>query len=112
MADVNVTVYSPGRTLATSANYTDNKTAASSGNNYYIPNNGSVVLIVAAGTTSNVTIQTPNTVDGLAITDQVIALADTGIRVLGPFPGATYNDSQGRLLVTVSAATDLLAVRI
>jgi hypothetical protein len=112
MADVNVTVYSPGRTLAASANYTNNLTAATTGNNYYIPNSGSVLLIVAAGTTSNVTIQTPGTVDGLAVTDQVIALADTDIRVLGPFPAATYNDSQGRLLVTVSANTNLFAVRV
>jgi hypothetical protein len=111
MADITMTVYGPGRTLATGANYTDNKTAATSSNVYYIPNDGNVRLAAAAGTTSNMTIETPGTgPDGLAITDNVIAL-DTKVRIFGPFPPQNYNDAQGRLKVTVSANADLFAFR-
>lgn len=112
MADVTMTVYGPGRTVATAANYTDNLTAATSSNVYYIPNDGNVRIAMAAATTSNVTIETPGTgPDGLAITDNVLALADTKIRVFGPFPTQNYNDAQGRLKVTVSANTNLYAFR-
>lgn len=112
MADVTMTVYDASRAQATAPNYTDNKTAATSGNNYYIPNNGRVALIVVAGTTATVTVATPGTVDGNAVADLAITLPDTDQIVLGPFPTGTYNDPQGRLLVTVSAATSLFAVRV
>lgn len=112
MSDINVTVYPATRAVATAPNYTDNKTTAAAGNNYYIPNTGRLYLILAAATTANVTVETPNTVDGNAIADLVLALADTKVRVFGPFPPGYYNDSQGRLKVTVSANTSLLAVRM
>lgn len=111
MADVTMTVYDTTRAVSTAPNYTDNETAATSGNNYYIPNNGRVLLIAEADTTSNVTIATPGSIDGNAIADLVLALADTDVRVFGPFPPAVYNDAQGRLLVTVSANTNLMAIR-
>lgn len=112
MADVNVTVYSTGRDLSAAPNWTDNPTAATSGNNYYIPNNGQVLLILEAGTTSNVTIDTPGSVDGLAIADRVFALADTDVRIVGPFPPQVYNNASGQLKVTVSANTDIMAIRL
>lgn len=112
MADFTLTVYDATRLVASAPNYTDNLTAATSGNNYYIPNNGRVLLIAVAGTTANLTVETPNAIDGLAITDLVNALADTKIRAFGPFPPAIYNDAQGRLKVTVSANTSLFAIRI
>jgi len=111
MPDFNVTVFDARRTLADAPNFTANKTAATASNNYYIPNDGRVLLIAQAGASANVTVVTPATVDGLAVTDNVIALANANVRVFGPFPPSVYNDAQGRLLVTTSAACDLLAVR-
>lgn len=112
MADVTMTVYDGKRAVSTAPNYTDNKTSATSSNNYYIPNDGRVVVVAAAATTANLTVSTPNTVDGLAVTDLTLALNDTDIRVFGPFPPQIYNDSQGRLLLTVDANTNLFAVRV
>jgi hypothetical protein len=109
MADVTLTVYPATRVVGTAPNYTDNLTAATTGNNYYIPNNGEVRLIAAGAAT--VTVQTPNTQDGNAITDLTVVLPDTDIRVLGPFSPQYYNDSQGRMLVTVSANCNLFAIR-
>lgn len=112
MADVNITVYPTGRDLASAPNWTDNATAATSSDTYYIPNNGQVLLILEAATTSNVTIDTPGNVDGLAIADRVFALADTDVRIVGPFPPQIYNNASGQLKVTVTANTDIMAVRI
>jgi hypothetical protein len=70
------------------------------------------VLVAQPGATANVTIVTPGSVDGLAVTDNVIALANTNVRVIGPFPPQVYNDAQGRARVQVSAACDLYAVRV
>lgn len=112
MADITMTVYDASRVYASAPNYTDNKTSASSGNNYYIPNNGRVVLIAVAGTSGTVTVATPGSVDGNAVADLAVALPDTDQVVIGPFPPAVYNDALGRLLVTVSAAVSLFAVRL
>lgn len=111
MADFNVAVFDARRDLANAPNFTASKTAATASNNYYIPNDGRVLLIAQAGASANVTVVTPSTVDNLAVTDNVLALANTNVRIFGPFPPAVYNDAQGRLLVTTSAACDLLAVR-
>jgi hypothetical protein len=112
MADFTLTVYPATRAVASAPNFTDNETAATSGNNYYVPNNGKVLIVANAATTANVTVQTPNTVDGLAITDLTLALADTDVRIFGPFPPAYYNDGDGRLKITVDANTNLMAVRL
>lgn len=112
MADFTLTVYDGRRDITNAPNFTANKTAASSGNNYYIPNDGRVALIAQAGTSANVTVATPNSVDGLAVTDNVLALANTNVRIFGPFPPSVYNDAQGRILVTTSAACDIMAIRV
>lgn len=112
MADVTMTVYDAARVVASAPNFTDNKTAATSSNTYLIPNNGRVVLHANCGAGGNLTVATPGTVDGLAITDNVNALTAAKHYVFGPFPPSIYNDALGRLSVTVSANTDLFAVRV
>lgn len=112
MADVTMTVYDARRLVASAPNFTDSKTAATSSNTYYIPNDGRIVLHANCGAGGNLTVETPSTVDGLAVTDLVNALTAAKHYVFGPFPPQVYNDSQGRLKVTVSANTDLFAVRV
>jgi hypothetical protein len=112
MADFTLTVVDATRVITTAPDYTTGKTAGASSNNYYIPNNGRVVVLAAATTTATVTVVTPNSVDGNAIADLAIALPGTDVYVLGPFPQGTYNDAQGRILITVSAACALYPVRI
>lgn len=111
MADVNVSVADARRTLAAAPNFTTGQVLMTTADVYYIPNDGRVLLVLQAATTANVTIETPVTVDGLAVTDQVLALGNTNVRVVGPFPPNVYNDAQGRLRVTTSANCALLAVR-
>ncbi|MBP7572063.1 MAG: hypothetical protein KBA95_18560 [Acidobacteria bacterium] len=112
MADVTLTVQDSTRAIATCPNVTDDATAATSSDTYYFANDGRVVLIVDAATTATVTIETPGSVAGNAIADTAVALPDGDTYVLGPFPTSVYNDSQGRVKVTVSANTTIMALRV
>jgi hypothetical protein len=70
-----------------------------------IPNKGGdvVLRINNAGTeATNVTIATPGEVDGNAIADDVVAVANGVTKEIGPFDPETYNDKHGNLAVTLS----------
>jgi hypothetical protein len=55
-----------------------------------------------------VTIETPATVDGLAVADREVEIpANTGDKIIGPFPSSTYNDSAGKVQLTYDGVTDL-----
>ena len=78
----------------------------------YVPNNGRVFLHCknsnAAG--RNVTIVTPNTVDGLTIGDRIVTIpALTGDKMIGPFPPEIYGSI---LTITFDAVTDLTIAAI
>ena len=60
-----------------------------------------------AGAPINVTIQTPGTVDGLAIAEQVVAVTNAEERLIGPFPPGIYNQSDGYVYVDYSAVTTI-----
>ena len=65
-------------------------------------NDGRVFLFLIGGTANcEITIQTPNTVDALAIADLVfdIPLGATEYRIMGPFPPSVYNQSDGKVYV-------------
>ncbi len=109
MANIPMTVYQAGRAATSGANYTDNKTAATAGNTYLINNNGKVGLIVECTAGGTVTVITPGTIDGLAITDLALTATAAKILLWGGFPPAYYNDTNEQLEVTVSAATNLFA---
>ena len=112
MAEITPTVYELGRAAASAANYTDNKTAAVSGNNYNIANNGRVGLILECTAGGTATVVTPNTQDGLAITDLTLTTTAAKIQLWGPFPPSIYNNASGNMVVTVSANTNLFPFRM
>jgi len=58
----------------------------------------------ASGGSINVTVQTPGTVDGLAISDLIVAVPASGERMIGPFPIGYYTTS---LLVDFSSVTSV-----
>jgi hypothetical protein len=72
-----------------------------------IQNNGRTVLHVkTAGTPCTVTIQTPGTVDGMAVADRTVALGATAERIIGPFPPGDYDQPGGLgVYVDFSAVT-------
>jgi hypothetical protein len=54
-----------------------------------------------------VTIDTPGTVDGLAIADRTVAVPAGEERIIGPFPTAYYNQADGTVHVDFSAVTSV-----
>lgn len=111
MADVTLTVFD-ARRASNGVNVTDQDTTVSAADTYYVPNNGRVVLLVTSTPGCTVTIETPGTVDGLAVTDLTATIGAAKQHVLGPFPGQVYNRADGTVKVTFSAAADVLALRV
>jgi hypothetical protein len=112
MANITVSVYQAGRTATSSANYTDNKTAATTGNTYYIANNGHVGVILECTAGGTATFVTTGTIDSLSVTDLTVTTTAAKVLIWGGFPGTIYNDGNGTMQVTVSAATNLFAFRL
>lgn len=76
---------------------------------------GPVILEVAndSGASITVTVQTPGTIEGLAIADLAVAVPASGTREIGPFPPSVFAqpldavDGPGRVLVDYSAVTSV-----
>lgn len=71
-------------------------------------NDGRTFLFLIGGTANcEITIQTPGTVDGLAIDDPLfdIPLGNTEFRIMGPFPPSIYNQSDGMVYIDWEDAT-------
>ena len=84
--------------------------AAANADGSYVPNDGRMYLQVknTNGSPVTVTVDTPGTVDGLAVADlPVVVPATTGDKKIGPFPPDTYNQPDGTIKVTFSAVTDV-----
>lgn len=65
-------------------------------------NDGRTFLFLIGGTANcEITVQTPGTVDGLAVDDIVfdIPLGATEFRIMGPFPPSIYNQSNGYVYI-------------
>ena len=100
MAEVRIDVEKivPGGLAAT---YTG---SLSTSNTYLVKNNGRTFLHFkkSAAVDAVVTVETPITVDGLAVAERTITVpATTGDRFIGAFPTRVYNDSVGDLRFTL-----------
>lgn len=78
------------------------------------PNTGVELVHVknAGGASMNVTVQTPNAVDGLAIADRVVAVANGSEKMIGPFPRSTYNQGAEEVYLDFSAVTSVTIAAI
>ncbi len=53
-----------------------------------------------------VTIQTPGTVDALAVAERTVLIpANTGDKIIGPFPPSVYNQADGMVYIDIDVAT-------
>jgi len=74
---------------------------------------GAVAVMVTNGSASsiNVTAQTPATQAGLAVSEQIVAVAAGATKLIGPFPKSTYGQAsgadEGRVYVDYSAQTSV-----
>lgn len=91
---------------------TDTLSAANADGSAFFNNGRTWVEVAnASGGPINVTIQTPRTVDGLAVADQVVAVADGTRKKIGPFPADTYNiqsgDDAGQVYIDFSGVSSV-----
>lgn len=105
MADIRLTPQN-----LTDAGITPTRTAIATGNTYQVRNDGQVILLfekTGAGI-ATITITTPATLLGLAVTDRTLTVpATTGDQTGGPFPVQVYNNSSGDLEFTTNEGTGL-----
>lgn len=95
---------------ARSANGVDLAGVAAAGGGDSFTNSGQEVFVVknGGGAPITVTVVTPATVDGLAVTDLTASVAAGATRMIGPFPPGIYNDTGaagGIVSVTYSGVT-------
>jgi len=84
-------------------------TAAAGGGDQF-PNDGQRTYFHiknADGTPTTVTFVTQKTVEGLAVADLAVAVANATEQKVGPFPAEIYNDINGMVQVTYSKVTSL-----
>ena len=65
-----------------------------------------------SGGSINVTVDCVATVDGLAVTDRVVAVAAGASKMIGPFSPSQYNNGNGRVAVTYSAVTTVTVIAL
>lgn len=107
MSDVAIAVQQVVRTGLT-ASYTSGLTATT--NTYQFVNDGYTLVHAKKSGAGDctVTITTPGTVDGMAITDRTVTVvATTGDKFIGPFPPSVYNDANGKVSMVFSETTGL-----
>jgi hypothetical protein len=84
--------------------------AAANVDGHEFTNDGKTFLQVknTSGSPITVTLQTPATVDGVALADPTVSVpATTGDKMIGPFPTRAFNQSGGVVYVDFSAVTNV-----
>lgn len=84
------------------------ETAAAGGDQFL--NDGKRTFVVVKNvnaSTRTVTFEVQKTVDGEAVADKTVDVAQNEEQVVGPFPADVYNDSDGYVQVTYDSETDV-----
>lgn len=80
----------------------------------FFTNTGNEMLLVAndSGAPLVITVVTEETIDGLAVQDRAITVADGDTQLIGPFSKKTYNDEDGLVNLTTDAQADITVALI
>ncbi len=83
--------------------------SSAAGDGHSFQNNGRVFVHVKNddGSSKTITIQTPGTVDGLAVADRTVDIPAGEERMIGPFSPGQYNQSDDTVYVDYSATTSV-----
>ena len=98
--------------LSRSGNDITTMTAADATNGHAFDNDGNVFIVVRNGGAGSitVTVQTPRTVDDLAVADLTVSIAAGKTYLIGPFPTETFNQSgsdRGKVYVDFDTDTSV-----
>jgi hypothetical protein len=91
----------------TRAGLTPSYTAANGSGGHAMPNSGLGEFIYVKTTTNPVvvTVDTPGTVDGLAIGNKTYNIGTSSERMIGPFPPNVYNQADGSVYIDFDVVT-------
>lgn len=64
------------------------------------------LMVVNGATPFILTIQTPETVDGLAVAERTVAIGAAGTYEIGPFQASLYNQADGMVYIDYDDPTD------
>jgi hypothetical protein len=108
MATVTLTVNSAARS---GLDLTANKTTVNTSNTYRFLNDARTKLYVnnIANANCAVSIVTPATSDGLAISDRTVTVTTLHADVIGAFPATPYNDDSGYVSMTFDQIVEITA---
>lgn len=83
--------------------------AACAGGGDQWANSGQEILqfVNGSGGSINVTVATQATVDGMGLSENVVAVGAGATKTIGPFPPGRYNDGSGYAQITYSGVTSL-----
>ena len=87
---------------------------AAEGDGNSFTNLGDVFIHVknASGGSITVTVQTPATVQGVAVEEVPVSVPASGERMIGPFPPSVFNQSDATVYVDYSAVTSLTVAAV
>lgn len=73
------------------------------------PNDGRQFIWIVNASVGDITltIATQNTIEGLAVADRTVIITAAEQRLIGPFAIPTYNDTNGRVVLTYSGVVTL-----
>jgi len=83
-------------------------TAGDETDNHEFVNDGrTIIAVLKTGGTCVMTFQTPGTVDGLAIGEQIVTpgVDATKVTMIGPFPVGDYNQADGKVYIDIDDET-------
>ena len=107
MADFDLTVQAPegagGRTV-TYKSGAQAQDPITDSDRFLFGNAGREYVLVKKGAGAvDVTVETPLTVDGLAVADRTVAVAANSDALLGPFEPRIYNNEEGKVALRFSS---------
>ena len=88
----------------TTANKTDGNKFSNDGK--------TVIYVYASSTAPTITIQTPGTVDGLAVADRTASVTATQRKFFGPFPPSQYNQGNDEVYIDVDNQCQIAVLRV
>ena len=75
-------------------------------------NNGRTFLVFrnSSGSSCTATLDTPGTIDGLAIANPTVTVSSAADQVIGPFDPTIFNTAAGLIAITYSGSTNTTTV--
>ena len=87
-------------------------TANKTDGNKFVNDGKTIIYVYAHSTAPTITIQTPGSVDGLAIADRTVSVTASDRKFIGPFPPSQYNQGDDEVYIDVDNQCQVAILRV